>query len=59
VFRLKKNAVDLANDKVEKMLAAKMNNCQPKLSGRKEAYAANILRLVATELNLPIKMVHI
>jgi hypothetical protein len=54
VFRLKQNAVDLAMDKVDKIINAKMKKMA--LSGKREAYAAMIMYLVATELNLPIKM---
>ena len=43
-------------DKVDKMMLAKLNNVTPKLTGKREAYAAVILRLVAEELHLPIKM---
>ena len=41
-------------EKVDKMMMAKMNGV--KLTGKREAYAAIILRLVAEELRLPIKM---
>ena len=40
--------------KVDQMMMAKMNDV--KLTGKREAYAAIILRLVAEELRLPIKM---
>ena len=54
VFKLKQNAVDLAMDKVDKILMAKSKGLP--LTGQREAYAANIMKLVSTELNLPLKM---
>lgn len=44
----------MAMDKVDKILQAK-NNGQA-LTGQREAYAANIMKLVSTDLNLPLKM---
>ena len=44
-------------DKVDKMMLAKMNGV--KLTGKREAYAAIILRLVAEELRLPLSLIHI
>lgn len=54
VFRLKQNAIDQCMDKVDKMLTARMNGIA--LTGQREAYAANIMKLVCTELNLPLRM---
>ena len=50
IFRLKRNAVDLAMSKVDSILNARDKGI--KLSGLKEAYAVNILQLVALELEL-------
>ena len=54
VFRLKQNAIDQCMDKVDKMLTARSNGIA--LTGQREAYAANIMKLVCTELNLPLRM---
>jgi|DEB0MinimDraft_12_1074336.scaffolds.fasta_scaffold193217_1 hypothetical protein len=41
-------------EKVDKILQAK--DAGLPLTGQREAYAANIMKLVCTELNLPLKM---
>lgn len=41
-------------EKVDKILTAKTNGIP--LTGQKDAYAANVMKLVATELKLPLRM---
>ena len=51
----RKNAYDLAMDKVDRFLSAKSKD-KSKFGGQKEAYATTIIKLVAIELNLEIKL---
>ena len=53
-FELRLDAYSMCMAKVNQMLNAKMNGVN--LGGKREAYAAVIMKLVAEELQLPIKM---
>lgn len=53
-LKIKQNGIDLAMSKVEKILEAKTEGMS--LTGSREAYAANIMKLVSNELDLEIKM---
>jgi len=57
IFDLRDNIIHHCMDKVDKMITAKNN--EKKLTGKREAYAAIILRLVAEEQGLPIKLTDI
>ena len=52
VFNLQQEHMDLCMGKVEEMIQAKANGAQ--LSGKREAYAAVLLDIVADDQNLPI-----
>lgn len=56
-FELKQKPISMCMDKVTQMLTAKANGV--KLSGSREAYAAIIMRLVAEELDLKIRLTEI